>query len=96
MTARRGGWMAAAAGALAGMALVATVQGQASTVLDLSFAAFTAGGGESQGGSYTMLGSMGQAQTGVSAGGQYSLSSGYLAGSSVKFRVVAPFISSDH
>lgn len=77
------------------MGAAAVAFGQSATVFDLSFGGFTSGGGASAGGTYSTYGVFGQPLAGTASGGSYSLTGGLAAGANVKFRVFAPFISSD-
>ena len=87
--------LAAGVGALLSGAALASVAGQSANVFDLSFGGFTSGGGQSTGGSYGAFGVLGQPLAGTASGGSYSLTGGLAGGANVKFRVFAPFISSD-
>ena len=87
--------VAAGVGALLGFAAIIGASGQSATVFDLSFGGFTSGGGQSTGGSYGAFGVLGQPLAGTASGGSYSLTGGLAGGANVKFRVFAPFISSD-
>ncbi len=86
---------AIALGGLIGLVAIMGVSGQSATVFDLSFGGFTSGGGQSAGGTYLAYGVLGQPLAGTASGGSYALTSGLVGGATVKFRVFAPFISSD-
>lgn len=90
-------WIAAAGAGVIGMALVVGAMAQSASGWDLSFRATSGGGGPSSGGSYAVLGSIGQPVTGVSAdaGNVYTVASGYLAGGAEKYVRFVPLLSAD-
>ncbi len=59
---------------------------------DLSFWSVDGGGGSSAGGTYTVLGDVGQPDAGRLSGGAYTLDGGFLAGALAPRPVLVPII----
>ena len=71
----------AAGGAVAALGLAAAAVAQSSGgIYDLSFSGINGGGGNSTGGSYALLGSIGQPIAGNASQGTYTLNGGFLGG----------------
>lgn len=83
-----------AGGALASLAAVAIVGGQAASGWDLSWNAITGGGGNSAGGGYEVNGAV-LAVDGRAQGGSYVLEGGFFAGEEIEFESVLPAIARD-
>jgi hypothetical protein len=50
------------------------------------------GGGSSNGGSYALDGTIGQAEAGMLSGGSYSLGGGFWSGNALTYRVYLPLV----
>ena len=81
-------WLSLALGA---MALAQTSGGN----YELSWRTLT-GGGNATGGNYTAQAAIGQALAGTSAGGSYSVSSGFLGGGAEKYKRFLPVLARDN
>lgn len=88
-------YLAMAGGALAGLAMIVGVAGQAGGAWDLSIRATSGGGGTSTGGGYSLTGVIGQPAASVSSNGRTSLASGLLGGAVTKFTRVLQLLSAD-
>jgi hypothetical protein len=87
--------LAIVSGGLGALALGAAALAQSSNgAYELSWRAL-AGGGKSTGGTYSEQGAIGQALAKSSAGGNYTVSSGFLGGGSEKYKRVLPHLSKD-
>jgi hypothetical protein len=63
---------------------------------DLSWSTIDGGGGKSSGPGYTLVGTIGQADTRVTAGGSYRLSGGFWPGAPVEYSVYLPLTLRNH
>lgn len=87
--------LAMGASGLAALALGAAALAQTSGgMYDLSWRAL-AGGGSSTGADYTEHSAIGQALANTSAGGSYSVSSGFLGGGAEKYKRYLPVLARD-
>lgn len=78
-----------------GIASVTAVIAQQADGWNITRSGPTGGGGESNGGAYTLLGVVGQAVVGRSSGGDFAMESGLLGGGAEKSYRYVPFIASD-
>jgi hypothetical protein len=73
-----------------------TVSAQSGGNYDLAWSSMAGGGGEAGGGSFALIGTIGQSEAGTLHGGSYTLSGGFLAErsltSSVNYRAYLPVI----
>jgi hypothetical protein len=83
-----------AASAVAALATVAIVAGQAASGFDLSWNAITGGGGKSSGGGYVLQGAIIPVD-GSSSGGSYALQGGFFAGEAIKIKKYLPEVAKD-
>lgn len=73
-----------------------TVAAQSGGTVDLTWSSIDGGGGVSSGNGFTLISTIGQGEAGTLQGGPYTLSGGFLAGSSLplmtNYRVHLPVI----
>jgi hypothetical protein len=70
--------------------ITSDLRAQSGSGYDLSWSTVDGGGGESSGGVYAVVGTIGQAETGVMSGGSYTLRSGFWPGAAVEYKVYLP------
>ncbi len=77
---------------LLALALTALALAQSGGGFDLTWNTVDGGGGESAGDSYSLSGTIGQAEAGVMSGGSYTLSGGFWGGASAVNLLHLPLI----
>lgn len=76
--------------ALLALTVVATAAGPLADSFSIPWWTVDGGGGSSQGGAYTLKGTVGQADAGTISGGNFSLTGGYWSITMVVFRIYLP------
>ena len=78
------------------LAVAGPVLAQSPANYDLSWHVVAGGGGRLEGTSYTLMGTVGQADAGVLAGNNYRLKGGFWPGGSQIYRVYLPLVLSQY
>ena len=78
--------------ALAMLLVAAAVIVQSDGSVNLDWWTSDGGGGTSQGGDYTLSGTIGQVDTATLSGGEYVLSGGFWGGPVIRYRVFEPAV----